>query len=176
MRYWIRVKLLKTGKLCYSIIRETSLRETLQPCKFIEWNRIKKNNCGSLLCFQPQYHHHFLLPLGGSKAEVPRQEQQACYCSAPWREKEKLLSEKHLSPAGPRVLHKGGNHCPFADEDAKSRGWSGLLTQQGKNLGCLSSCSRGQEPPRPHRQLQERKAPSDLTPFPGCWSLAPPAW
>lgn len=73
MRYWIRVKLLKTGKLCYSIIWETSLRETLQPCKFIEWNRIKKNNCGSLLCFQPQYHHHFLLPLGGSKAEVPRQ-------------------------------------------------------------------------------------------------------
>lgn len=42
MRYWIRVKLLKTGKLCYSIIWETSLRKTLQPCKFIEWNRIKK--------------------------------------------------------------------------------------------------------------------------------------
>lgn len=78
---------------------------------------VSNHNTTIISCFpQPQYHHHFLLSLGGRNV-AEKEEQWDCYCSVPWREEENHLSTKHLSPAGPKVLYKGGNHrASLADE------------------------------------------------------------
>lgn len=122
---WVRVRAWKAEMLSYSFTWKLSLWKVLQPSTLLEWSSVKRtkhspNNtsCGSPLCFQPQYHPPFLLPLGGSQAA----EQWHCCCSVPWRGKGTHLSPKHSSPAHPKALHRGGYHRPAPADEQLSPG------------------------------------------------------
>lgn len=156
--------------MCYSIIWKT-----LTPCKFIEWNMIKKiNELWLYIMFQtrippsfPAFLNHnitiiscFPLEAGTLQSRARDSGTATALCLGG---KRKSTSSKHLAPAGPQVLYKGGNHrASLADEQLS----------QGDEVTCSEPLAVGQGrqalPGAGTWLLQGCRTQSQVRPSPGC--------
>lgn len=172
--------MLKPEVLCYSIIWKR-----LAPCKFIEWNMIKKINKLLLyIMFQttmPPSFPAFLnynitiiscFPLeAGTLQRRGRDSGIALLCALERRGKTPLFKAL-ISSRSQSTLQRRQSSCLFGRWATESRGWSDSFTDlwQSRALGCGSvQAGLGLVPTT--WLLQGWRTQPQVMPFPGCWSL-----